>query len=161
MVFLVSLCSLLLTQNLDAAAPQEGGRIPISVKWVESRQDDGRVRLVAEVRRVAFSQLPVQVSVVVPDGVILISGQKERILPAADGSTSTKLEYEFGFTHIPLEDLIITADIDVEGFRYHGRDAYRFGRPQPEPMVVPTEPKERKFGRLKIRAVPVDRVNAR
>lgn len=111
--------------------PQLGPhKSPVTVKLsgpeqVSAGQD---IEVVAEIEQRAGS-VPVALSLQLPDGVRLVSGQSEELLPVGNG----KLQRRFvvHVDRVPTTDIEVVADTSGSSFGAHAKSAYRFGRPEP------------------------------
>lgn len=111
--------------------PQMGPhKSPVTVKLsgpeqVVAGQD---IEVIADIEQRAGS-VPVTLELQLPDGVRLVSGEAEELLPAGNG----KLQRRFvvHVDRVPTSDIEVVADTSSSSFGAHAKSVYRFGRPEP------------------------------
>jgi len=108
------------------------------------------VELWAEVEQLAGSKAQVSLSLQLPDGVRLVSGEPKEILPS--GNAKLVRHFVVHVDQVPSTDIEAVASTQSMAFGAHARSAYRFGRPEPRF----NEP-ERREKRLKVGGKDVGR----
>lgn len=122
--------------SAPAAAPAEQKpqlgphKSPVTVRLsgpeqVVAGQD---IEVVADIEQRA-GNVPVKLELQLPDGVRLVSGDAQELLPAGNG----KLQRRFlvHVDRVPTTDIEVLADTTSTSFGAHAKSVYRFGRPEP------------------------------
>ena len=137
------------TDDQEARAPVlltlSGPKAPKAGEQVE-------VSIVVERTAAAFN--PLELRVVLPQSVKLVSGALQQNL---DDKTSTRwvrvIKVQIG--EVPSEDILVTVDVRGDGFGAHASSAYRFGRPEPR-LPEPVTDTPRSVGGLDVgSAIPL------
>ncbi|HVY30268.1 MAG TPA: hypothetical protein VHB79_27110 [Polyangiaceae bacterium] len=108
------------------------------------------VELWAEVEQLAGSEARVSLSLQLPEGVRLVSGEPSEMLPS--GNRKLVRHFVVHVDQVPSTDIEAVASTQSMAFGAHARSAYRFGRPEPRF----SEP-ERREKRLKVAGKDVGR----
>lgn len=95
------------------------------------------LHLRAVVERYIGMTVPMTVVLRLPPGARLIRGEATRQLPPNTTARTDVLEYDIAIGEVPAEDVWLVTDVRGEGIGFHGRVAYRFGRPEPLPARPP------------------------
>lgn len=146
--------------NLDQATTQEAksqpnepatvddhqhqsGQLPFSVQWIDAptKVSDGEtIRLETEI--IWYWPLPngLKVEVEIPSNVSLIEGtQIANIEPTTEGGNQ-RFVWSLQLNKVPTTDLLVQVSASGEGWGYHNKLVYRFGRPEPTLSVERTGP---------------------
>ncbi len=130
-----------LAERRPDAPLRDGVASPLQASWVTVLRDDHHAVLRARVERSARLNLPLTLTVTVPNGVRIERGAASTLLPPATQEPTLELEYELSFAHTPDEDVTLSVDGDTDAMGLHARAPYRFGRPEPEgPRPVASGP---------------------
>ena len=81
---------------------------------------------------------PLDLSIVLPEGVVLVSGQTEEKITGDSQHVERSLTVRLT-GGVPATDLRVTVDTRGIGYGVHASSAYRFGRPEPK---LPQPPRE-------------------
>jgi hypothetical protein len=82
-------------------------------------------------RTPAILQTPIDLTIALPEGVHLVSGALEENV-SAESSTEVVREYVIEIGEIPLDDVVVTANIVQPSWGVYATAKYRFGRPEPK-----------------------------
>lgn len=124
-----------------APGSSHGASSPLSVAWVAGQVSDTRAVLRARVVLRSRVMIPLTLHVSVPPGVRMLRGADSLPLPATTQQEVLEYEYEFAYTSMPTDDIMLAVDGDTDSMGVHARAAYRFGRPAPEgPRPQPSGP---------------------
>jgi hypothetical protein len=83
------------------------------------------------IERKWIDSTPLRLQVQLPEGVTLVQGQLEEVIPDAHASVVTRtIELRLG-ERVPEEDVVVTVSQRGEGWGGHEEHRYRFGRPAP------------------------------
>lgn len=128
------------TPHVDAPAPAaqaapatSGRRSPVTLTL--SGPSNPRVgipiTLTVGIERHLVLKEPLQLALLLPDGVTLLEGQATfELAPNAEPDTQT-LRFVIRAKAMPTSDLRVILEARGQGFGLHAEQAYRFGRPPP------------------------------
>jgi hypothetical protein len=102
------------------------------------------IELVAELQQFVGSSSPVELKLVLPPGVRLVSGSQSEQLPS--GNAQLERRFVIHVDRVPDTDVELTASAGNLAFGAHARGAYRFGRKEPRLAVPPKSASELKVG---------------
>lgn len=85
--------------------------------------------LLAEVEQLAGSQAQVSLTLQLPEGVRLVSGQTSELLPSGNGKLLRR--FVVHVDQVPSADIEAVASTQSMSFGARAQSAYRFGRPEP------------------------------
>lgn len=129
------------SRAIPAIEPSQESLSPLEVSWVPGQVSDTRAVLRARVEQGGRLAIPLTLRVTVPPGVRMVRGSASVALPSATQQAVVEYEYEFMYSSVPPDDIVVAVDGDTESMGVHGRAAYRFGRPEPEgPRPQPSGP---------------------
>lgn len=121
--------------------PSHGSTSPLDVSWVPGQVSDTRAVLRARVEQRARLAIPLTLRVTMPPGVRMVRGAATIPLPPGTQQAISEYEFEFVYSGMPSDDIMLAVDGDTEAMGVHGRAAFRFGRPEPEgPRPQPSGP---------------------
>ena len=114
----------------------------MTVRWLAREQDADHLSLRAQFHFSRSMQLPLQVTVTVPPGLHLVSGETRfELTPPASPGTIER-EYLFAVEATPTEPLILEASVQSENAGLTARDLFRFKRSEPPPPSRESPPAE-------------------
>lgn len=134
------------------ATPDEHPRAPLRVTWETLQRDEHRAVLRAHVVWSSPIELPLTLTVTLPEGVRLARGPATLALQGLAQRPTQDFEHELTWTRTPDTDAVLSVDGDGEAMGVHARVPFRFGRAEPAvETVTPTGPSVtvggRNFGR--------------
>lgn len=127
-------------------AISETPRVPVIVRWEvldgePITQESMTLRAVVEKRgRWPF---PIDLTMTIPTGVRVVSGDTSTTIQPGSGDATADIEIYID--SIPADDLVAIIDSQSAGAGIHGTAAYRFGRPEPQVPQI-----ERRGPRIKL-----------
>jgi len=145
------------SRNVNPPAPDSARRRPplvLEVTGPEHPLPGTHITVTAEIRRVAPDGAPVELALVVPEGVRIVSGAERAQVPNGE---LQRRQWVLAVDSIPTEDVRVVAEIRGRGQGVHAERRYRFGRaaprlPDPQEGVAPVE-----LGNgMQTRPVPID-----
>lgn len=103
----------------------------------EQVSDASAIDVAVEISRDALYELPVEVSINLPQGVRLVRGASSEILSAERQPTTSRRSWTFDVAQIPQQDLVVTVRVQDVGFSFYAPLHYGFGRHvmSPNPLV--------------------------
>lgn len=115
------------------APVQEDARSPFVATWEQEAVTKQGIQLVARIERRAFFQVPLAVELEVPKG-IEVTGARAFTIPPATGPDVFEQRYVVQASGATSQSLVLVVAGAAEGFGYHARVPWTFGR---EPAPVP------------------------
>lgn len=137
------------TEALRRPAP-----LVLEVTGPEHPQPGSTITVTADIRRAARDGAPVELALIVPEGVRVVSGPDRARVPNGEHQ---RQQWVLAVDAIPAEDVRVVAEVRGPGQGVHAERRYRFGRaaprlPDPQEGVAPVE-----LGNgMQTRPVPID-----
>jgi hypothetical protein len=113
---------------------EDAAQAPLLVRWQLLSDVGGRLKISAVVLRRTVLRVPIDVQIEVPPGLQVVSGSTRFRLEANLQPGESVATLEFAYSETPPGDLKLIADVSGPGMGVHATDAYRFGRPAPQPV---------------------------
>jgi len=110
---------------LPAAATPVGP--PLVARWVARSASPGRIDLTARLTFNAEFREGVTVSVTLPRGVTLLTGQPTLLATAPAGGGVVELDYALALQPQAVGEILLTADLQTPGYGVHAQDVYPVG----------------------------------
>lgn len=107
----------------------QGGTVPITAKWSIPKVEGGDTHIAVRIKH--LMAVPVEVKILVPEGVEVVSGRTAFSIPA-DGPKSVVEPLVLRGTLADTAELVVQADAGGTDFGIHGKDVYRV-KPKAEP----------------------------
>lgn len=108
-------------------------RAPIAAHWQTEPGDKNSAHLTAHIQRFSTINAPIDVRFEVPPGVKITPAAESFRIPAG-GPVELVRGFEVTWAEPPATDLLLVVDSRASDFGLHAEDAFRFGRPAPQPI---------------------------
>ncbi|WP_167506445.1 hypothetical protein [Corallococcus carmarthensis] len=108
----------------EAPSAAESPQAPAVVRWVLLDQGANRLRLRADIRKLAAFGTDLTVQVQSPKGVRMVDGPSSWVVPADAQQGTYSRELAFQIDVPPSEPIRLVADAQGEGFGVHATDAF-------------------------------------